>query len=186
MLELREPIAIFVPQPGDASGVTAGLINERLDVGEGRFVCLLTGNALFAMRFTVIRNAQRADEERQRKTLEDQRDKNDAEREKDDLIAPGERRSGGGGNRQREGGCERHDTPHAGPRDDRDVLPSRVRVAGANSLADEARQVGCREDQENSSEHDGGAHCRRIEQEGKPGSGSQPVDNRGKLQPDQE
>ena len=134
ILELREPVAILVPQPGNPMGVIAGLINQCFDVSEGCLVCFLAGNTLLVMRFTVIRNTQRADEERQRKTLEDKRDKDDAERKKDDLIAPGEGCSGGGGKRQRKGGCERHDTPHARPRDDRDMLPSGIGIAGAELL----------------------------------------------------
>jgi hypothetical protein len=100
------------------------------------------------MRFTIIRNTERADEERQRKTLEDKRDKDDAERKKDDFVAPGEGCSGGGGKRKRKGGCERHDTPHARPRDDRDMLPSGIGIAA--SFANEKWQIGRREDPENS------------------------------------
>ena len=77
-----------IPQPDNAIGVVAALVNQRLD--EAGPLSLLSGEQC-ALRDEIHRHRLMPSTwtRRARKTLEDQRDKNDAEREKMISSRPG-------------------------------------------------------------------------------------------------
>ena len=80
--------------------------------------------------------SEHADQAGQREPLEDERREDDREREEDDQVALREVA------RQRERGDERDRAADAGPRDERRVLPRRVRIVLADRAERPPREVG--------------------------------------------
>src|SRR5215472_12157434 len=71
--------------------------------------------ALFALHQAVTADLQPADEQRQSKAVDDERDRNDARGEKDDQLTTGEGGSGRGRQRNRQCGSERQCAANARP-----------------------------------------------------------------------
>ncbi len=124
ILELREPLLIFVSQSRDTPGMVSRVFGERLDIGKGSPICML--RAIRSSRCDSPSSSMRhaPDEKRQGEALENERHKNDGKRQKDDLVAAREGRSACDRDGKRKRCRQRDNAAHSRPSHDRDVLPS--------------------------------------------------------------
>ena len=109
-----------------ANGAVLDQLVEPRDRGLGRVDARLR---LLLHVEPVVLEPERADHERHRETLEDERREHDAEGEEDDQVAPRERRARVGRERDRQRRGKRDGAAHARPADEGRLLPRRIRIA---------------------------------------------------------
>ena len=129
----RSPLGRVVEHPRLADQLVEAL-ERRLGRADPRERLLGVGAAV------VLLQPQRADHERQRQALHDERREHDGEREEDDQVAAGKRRAGVGVQRDEQRRRDRHGSAHAVPGDERGIAPRRRRIvlaerAGSASAA---------------------------------------------------
>ena len=90
----------------------------------------------------VLRDAEPSHHRRQPEPEADQRDEDDAEGDEQDQVAIGKRVAVRQRERQRQRGGQRHRAAHAGERDHERRSPWRRRIALAQALAQQPRQIG--------------------------------------------
>ena len=121
---------------------------------------------------------------RKSESLQNERCENDAEREQQDEIAPGERLTIGEDKRDRQCTCERIRSAHPGPRDQRSLFP-RSGIFTVERWTQQARQVRGSEHPNETNQHD-----QRNKHDRQPGDAShrarsEYVDNLRQLKPDE-
>src|SRR5262249_47355553 len=130
---------------------------------ESGLVRFKPGNTFFLFGSAIVHNAEPTNQWRKGQALKDQRNQDNHESQKDDKVVHGHQcrvlRKWKG-----ERGGERNHAAHTGPPHNRDVLPRRVRIAGAKTFEQETRQVCGRKDPKNSQQYDNDADTASVQE----------------------
>ena len=133
----------------------------------------------------VVDHPQPADQRRQRQSLDDDREQDDAVGEEDHEVALGERRAGVGLQRQRERRRERDRAAHPGPADDHSRGGADPALDLARAAVERAEQVRRREQPQEAGADDGRDRRQRVAGEGERVDPRDRVEDARQLEPDQ-
>src|SRR4051812_2669718 len=147
----------------DLVHLLAILLAQFFEMSQGRLCHGATSFSLFRLNVSAASQSESADQRWKREPLENERDENHAEGQKDDHVALLEGLSIGEHLRQRNGGRERDDAAHARPADNKNGAHAGFGVLlMQDALADHVRHKGAGIDPDQAQENKENAEARGV------------------------